>query len=99
MGKRYRSIREIASQTRRRAGLGPTLRSALWTWTHGAGVFIVLFAATTGYITLRGGQDVQSVLDRFGATWETLPADAQPGSIPALALGMRDADLKGIANE
>jgi len=95
MGKRYMSMKEIAAQARRREGLGPILRRALQAWTEGVWIFIVLFVAAMGYIALRGGHDAQAVAESFGAAYETLPSGAQPESIPALALGMRDADLTG----
>ena len=99
MGKRYMSMRAIASHARRREGLGPTFRSAFRAWTQGVGMFLVLFAATSVYITLRGGRDVESMVESFAAAWRTLPTDAQPQSIPAMALGLREADVKEVANE
>lgn len=99
MGKHYIGIKENAAQARRREGPGSILRSALQAWTQGAWIFIALFAATMGYVAFRGGYDAQAVAESFGAAYQTLPADGQPESIPALALGLREVDLKGGPNE
>ena len=52
-GKRYVSVIASASTTGQREGMGTTLRTAMAAWA-GAGILILLFLASLGYVVLGG---------------------------------------------
>lgn len=99
MGKRYLSLKDIASTTRRREGLGTSLRAALEAWSTGVGIFIVLFATSVGYIAFRGEHDVRSVLNFVGGMYQASPVDEPQMSIAATALGLSEGYLGASKDE
>lgn len=78
-GKRYTSMKEIASTARRREGIRATLKAAIEAWT-GPGILILLFLASFVCVV-------------FGGTFEVPSAFEPETSIAAVAV--EPADVGG----
>ena len=99
MSRRYLSLKEIASTTRRREGLGPSLRAALEAWSSGVGIFLVIFVTSVGYIAFRGEHDARSVLNFVGGMNQASPVGEPQMSIAATALGLSEGYVGVSKNE